>query len=66
MLARAIEDMKMHPQIERLDLTVIASNTHAKRMYQRAGFVEEGVKINALKQPDGRYDDEVMMALWIG
>jgi RimJ/RimL family protein N-acetyltransferase len=65
-LARAIEDMKLNPQIDRLDLTVIASNTHARRMYQRAGFVEEGVKINALKQPDGRYDDEVMMALWIG
>ncbi len=66
MLARAIEDMKQHAGIERLDLTVIASNAHARKMYQRAGFVEEGVKVRALKQPDGRYDDEVMMALWIG
>lgn len=66
MLERSIEDMKQHPGIERLDLTVIASNTHARAMYQRAGFVEEGVKVRALKQPDGRYDDEVMMALWIG
>lgn len=66
MLDRAIEDMKQHPTIERLDLTVIASNTHARTMYQRAGFVEEGIKRRALKQPDGRYDDEVMMALWVG
>lgn len=66
MLDRAIEDMRRHPTIERLDLTVIASNSHARKMYQRAGFVEEGVKARALKQPDGRYDDEVMMALWIG
>lgn len=66
MLDRAIEDMRRHPTIERLDLTVIASNTHARKMYQRAGFVEEGLKLRALRQPDGRYDDEVMMAMWIG
>ena len=66
MLDRAIEDMRGHPTIERLDLTVIASNTHARKMYQRAGFVEEGLKLRALRQPDGRYDDEVMMAMWIG
>ena len=66
MLDRAIADMRLHPVIERLDLTVIASNTHARTMYLRAGFVEEGVKVRGLKQPDGRYDNEVMMALWIG
>ncbi|MCA9275239.1 MAG: GNAT family N-acetyltransferase [Phycisphaerales bacterium] len=65
MLNRAIEDMKSHPTIERLDLTVIASNTHAREMYLRAGFVEEGVKIRSLKQPDGTYDDEVVMGMWI-
>ncbi len=66
MLERAIEDMKLNSQIDRLDLTVIASNTHARRMYERAGFVEEGVKVRSLKQPNGHYDDEVMMAMWIG
>ncbi len=66
MLARAIADMRAHPTIERLDLTVIASNTHARRMYAKAGFVEEGIKVRGLRQPDGRYDDEVMMALWVG
>jgi RimJ/RimL family protein N-acetyltransferase len=66
MLDRAIADMRLHPTIERLDLTVVASNTHARSMYLRAGFVEEGVKVRGLKQPDGRYDDEIMMALWIG
>ncbi len=66
MLDRAIADMRLHPTIERLDLTVVASNTLARTMYLRAGFVEEGVKVRGLKQPDGRYDDEVMMSLWIG
>ncbi|MFG0312939.1 MAG: GNAT family N-acetyltransferase [Phycisphaerales bacterium] len=65
MLTRAIEDMRAHPTIERLDLTVLARNTTARRMYERAGFVEEGVKVRGLKQPDGSYDDEVMMALWL-
>lgn len=66
LLDRAVQDMRQHPTIERLDLTVIASNTHARKMYSRAGFVEEGVKVRALRQPDGRYDDEVMMAMWVG
>lgn len=66
MLGRAIEDMRAHPSIERLDLTVIARNQVARGMYRRAGFVEEGTKVRGLKQPDGSYDDEVMMALWVG
>lgn len=66
MLARAIEDMRAHPTIERLDLTVIGRNTPARRMYTRAGFVEEGIKLRGLRQPDGRFDDEVMMAMWVG
>lgn len=66
MLDRAIEDMRAHPGIERLDLTVLARNTTARRMYTRAGFVEEGVKVRGLRQPDGSYDDEVMMAMWVG
>ena len=66
MLDRAIQDMRQHPTIERLDLTVIASNTHARTMYARAGFVEEGVKVRGIRQPDGRYNDEVMMAMWVG
>jgi hypothetical protein len=34
-------------------------------MYERAGFVQEGVKKRSLKQPDDSYDDEIVMALWI-
>lgn len=66
LLDRAIEDMRRFPRIERLELTTLARNTHARRMYERAGFIEEGVKVQSLKQPDGSYDDEVVMAMWIG
>lgn len=66
LLDRAIEDMRSFDGIERLELTVLATNTHARRMYERAGFVEEGVKRRSLRQPNGRYEDEVIMALWVG
>lgn len=66
LLERAVEDMRAHPTIERLDLTVIVRNGVARQMYKRVGFVEEGVKVRGLKQPDGSYDDEMMMAMWVG
>ena len=66
LLGRAIEDMRSFDGIERLELTVLATNTIARRMYERAGFVEEGVKRRSLRQLDGRYEDEVIMAMWVG
>tara|TARA_R100000657_G_C4622300_1_gene72259 strand:- start:106 stop:657 length:552 start_codon:yes stop_codon:yes gene_type:complete len=66
LLDRAIEDMRSFDGIDRLELTVLATNTHARRMYERAGFLEEGVKRRSLRQPDGRYEDEVMMGMWVG
>jgi RimJ/RimL family protein N-acetyltransferase len=48
--------------IERVELDVFASNQRAIAFYQAAGFVIEGVKRHARKL-DGRYDDNVFMAL---
>ncbi|HEX7977940.1 MAG TPA: GNAT family N-acetyltransferase [Gemmatimonadaceae bacterium] len=47
---------------ERIELEVFASNTRAIALYERLGFVREGVKRNARKL-DGEYDDIVLMAL---
>lgn len=66
LLERAVADMRDSPVVHRLELTVLARNTHAMRMYERAGFIAEGVKKRSLRQPDGRYDDEVLMAMWVG
>jgi len=66
LLERSIDDMRSFDGIDRLELTVLATNTIARRMYERAGFVEEGVKRRSLRQPDGRYEDEVIMAMWVG
>lgn len=48
--------------MERIELEVFASNASAVTLYERLGFVREGVKRNARKL-DGRYEDIVLMAL---
>jgi len=48
--------------IERIQLTVFASNRNAITLYRKLGFVEEGVRRRA-RLLDGRYDDSVEMAL---
>jgi RimJ/RimL family protein N-acetyltransferase len=48
--------------LERIELEVLASNTPAIRLYERVGFVQEGVKRRARKI-DGAYDDLIVMAL---
>jgi ribosomal protein S18 acetylase RimI-like enzyme len=50
--------------LEWIELEVFASNTAAIRLYEKAGFVVEGVKKRGRKL-DGEYDDLVQMALFI-
>lgn len=47
--------------MERIELEVFASNARAIRLYERLGFVTEGVKRGARKL-DGVYEDNVLMA----
>jgi ribosomal protein S18 acetylase RimI-like enzyme len=51
--------------VERVELEVFASNVAAVRLYERSGFVHEGVKRRAWRL-DGREDDIVLMARWVG
>jgi RimJ/RimL family protein N-acetyltransferase len=55
---RAARDSGM----ERIELEVFASNHRAIALYERLGFVVEGMKRRARKL-DGEYDDNVLMAL---
>jgi ribosomal protein S18 acetylase RimI-like enzyme len=48
-------------EVEILQLSVVAGNKPARRLYAKLGFVEYGTEKNALRQ-DGRYWDEVLMA----
>ncbi len=47
---------------EKLELGVCDHNERAIRMYERAGFVREGVRRRALKTYKGEYHDDIMMA----
>ncbi|MGL5616506.1 MAG: GNAT family N-acetyltransferase [Sarcina sp.] len=48
-------------KITRLELTVICSNIIAKNLYEKNGFVVEGIKKNSMII-DGKYVDEYFMA----
>ena len=66
LLERAIEDMRLHPKIHRLDLLVMEGNDHARAMYERAGFVNEGYRQGAVRQPSGVFRGEYMMGMAVG
>ena len=51
--------------LERVELDVYASNGSAIRLYEKLGFVAEGVHRRARKL-DGQYDDLISMALLFG
>jgi RimJ/RimL family protein N-acetyltransferase len=48
--------------LARVELTVRKNNKNAIALYEKFGFVTEGLKRNALKVDD-EYEDQVMMAL---
>lgn len=51
------------PHIERLWLDVLPQNDIARHVYSRIGFVEEGLMRSALRFPDGRRADLLLMSL---
>lgn len=50
--------------IEKVELEVYSDNLGAVRLYESFGFKREGVKVRGRKLDD-RYQDVVLMALWI-
>lgn len=51
-------------QVEKLCLTVFATNSGARAAYRRRGFVEEGVRRGQYRM-GGALVDEVLMAHWL-
>jgi ribosomal protein S18 acetylase RimI-like enzyme len=46
--------------LERVELEVFATNTTAVQLYERYGFVQEGLR-RRVRKIDGQYDDNVLM-----
>ena len=51
--------------VEQLQLAVITENEAARRLYAKAGIIEYGHQINALKH-SGRYYDDILMVKFLG
>ncbi|MEO2007852.1 MAG: GNAT family N-acetyltransferase [Pirellulaceae bacterium] len=54
-----------NPTIEKLSLSVFATNCRAIKLYRRFGFVEEGRRIKDVKLGPGRYVDDIVMARFV-
>lgn len=57
--------IKTLPQIEKVNLRVLASNRRAIGLYKKFGFVEEGRKLRQFKYSDGAYVDEISMGKFL-
>lgn len=62
---RRLDEWAMAKGIIRLELTVVAGNDIAKHLYEKSGFVVEGVRAKSMKI-NGRLTDEYYMAKIIG
>lgn len=62
-MQRICEHVFSDTQIGRLVLDVLPSNAIAQRVYTKMGFAMEGLMRSALRYPDGRRSDLLLMAL---
>lgn len=60
-LMRECIDWCKAKQAEQMELDVVKSNARAISMYKSFGFETVGTLPNAIKYPDGTYDDEYIM-----
>ena len=60
-LLRDVETFARNRALRRIELTVMAHNTRARALYERMGYLKEGVKRDSLFV-DGAFVDEIMMA----
>jgi RimJ/RimL family protein N-acetyltransferase len=65
LLHAALAWARAHPHIEKVWLTVIATNARAIHLYAALGFREEGRAHQAIKFEDGVYDDLLQMYQWV-
>jgi RimJ/RimL family protein N-acetyltransferase len=50
-------------RLHRLELTVVADNHRAVRLYEKLGFQREGLKRENYLGEDGKYHDEIVMGM---
>lgn len=53
------------PELEKISLRVLGSNTRAINLYKKYGFAEDGRHVRGVKLGEGRYEDDVSMSLFV-
>jgi ribosomal protein S18 acetylase RimI-like enzyme len=66
LMAHLIDWARSNPKVEKIMLHVRSSNANAISLYEKLGFVVEGVRVKAIKLGPGSYLDNIAMALWVG
>lgn len=65
LLSTLIDKVKKdYPDLEQISLSVVSNNTSGIKLYSNLGFEKYGVEINALKDGD-KYFDENLMVLFL-
>jgi RimJ/RimL family protein N-acetyltransferase len=68
-LGTALLDYALHwaaeNGLEKINLGVRASNSRARALYRRFGFIQEGYRVRDIKDVQGQYDDTVEMAYFV-
>lgn len=52
---------KDYPDLEQIRLSVVSNNTSGRKLYSNLGFEKYGVEINALKEGDEYFDEDLMV-----
>lgn len=60
-----IQWAQKNPLLEKLTLDVFLENHPAVTLYERVGFVKEGIQRKAIKMEDGTYHSLIRMALFL-
>jgi RimJ/RimL family protein N-acetyltransferase len=62
LLNRLMQWVERVPELEKINLNVIATNERAIGLYKKFGFQEEGRRLRELKYSHGSYADSILMA----
>ena len=65
LIKQLIDWAKQSATIEKIELSVRASNSRAISLYKKMGFIEEGRLKNRIKIDSSHYIDDILMALYV-
>lgn len=65
MITFMLQWVERHPVIHYINLSVMAGNEKAIRLYRNFGFAEEGRRPSAVRQDEKVFQDVILMGKWV-